>query len=73
MTREVRGMGYRLVRYLYRNVAVRKDTVVKLLDQLDTNDDGRLSLGEIAAALKALWKTAMGKTERKTKKLRTAD
>lgn len=73
MTREVRGMGYRLVRYLYRNVAVRKDTVVKLLDQLDTNDDGRLSLGEIAAALKALWKTAMGKTERKAKKLRTAD
>lgn len=66
-------MGYRFVRYLYRNVAVRKDTVVKLLDQLDTNDDGRLSLDEIAAALKALWKTAMGKTERKAKKLRTAD
>lgn len=66
-------MGYRIVRYLYRNVAVRKDTVVRLLDQLDTNDDGRLSLGEIAAALKALWKTAMGKTERKAKKLRTAD
>lgn len=66
-------MGYRLVRYLYRNVAVRKDTIVKLLDQLDTNEDGRLSLDEIAAALKALWKTAMGKTERKAKKLRTAD
>ncbi len=73
MTHEVRNMGYRLIRYLYRNVAVRKDTVVKLLDQLDVNEDGRVSLGEIAAALKALWKTAMGKTERKARKMRTVD
>ena len=73
MTHEVSVMGYRLVRYLYRNVAVRTDTIVKLLDQLDVNEDGRVSLGEIAAALKALWKTAMGKTERKTKKMRTVD
>ena len=66
-------MGYRLVRYLYRNVAVRKDTVDKLLDQLDTNDDGRVSLGEVAAALKELWKAAMGKTSKKKSKVRTVD
>lgn len=66
-------MAYRFLRFAYRNVAVKKDTLIRLIDKLDANDDGRVSLGEIAVALKELWKVAMGKVSRKQKKLRTAD
>lgn len=69
-------MAYRVVRYLFRNVAVRKDTLIRLLDALDANDDGRLSMSEVAAALKELWAVAMGKRTKESKKkskVRTAD
>ncbi len=66
-------MAYRFLRFAYRNVAVKKDTLIRLIDKLDANEDGRVSLGEIAVALKELWKVAMGKVSRKQKKLRTAD
>lgn len=66
-------MAYRFLRHAYRNVAVKKDTLIRLIDKLDTNEDGRVSLGEIAVALKELWKVAMGRTSRKAKKQRTVD
>lgn len=66
-------MAYRFLRFAYRNVAVKKDTLIRLIDRLDADQDGRVSLGEIAVALKELWKVAMGKVSRKQKKLRTAD
>lgn len=71
--REVRHMAYKFLKWSYRNVAVKKDTLVRLIDRLDTNDDGRVSLGEVAAALKELWKAAMGKTSKKKSKVRTVD
>lgn len=66
-------MSYRFLKWSYRNVAVKKDTLVRLIDKLDTNDDGRVSLGEVATALKELWKAAMGKTSKKKSKVRTVD
>lgn len=67
-------MAYRIIRWLYRNVAVKKDTLKKLIDSLDANEDGRVSLGEVAAAFKELWCAAMGKKgKKKQSKVRTAD
>lgn len=66
-------MAYRFLKWTYRNVAVKKDTLVRLIDKLDSNEDGRVSLGEVAAALKELWKAAMGKTKTKKSKVRTVD
>ncbi len=66
-------MGYRFLKWTYRNVAVKKDTLVRLIDKLDSNEDGRVSLGEVAAALKELWKAAMGKVPKKKSKVRTVD
>lgn len=63
----------RIIRYLYRNVAVKKQTVIKILDAVDADEDGRISLGELAAALKMLWRTAMGKIKTPKKKVRTVD
>ena len=66
-------MAYRFLKWTFRNVAVKKDTLVRLIDRLDSNEDGRVSLGEVAAALKELWKAAMGKTKTKKSKVRTVD
>lgn len=66
-------MSYRFLKWSYRNVAVKKDTLVRLIDKLDSNDDGRVSLGEVATALKELWNAAMGKTKTKKSKVRTVD
>ncbi len=67
-------MAYKVVKYLFRKVAVRKDTLYRLIDQLDANEDGRLELSEVAAAFKELWAVAMGKRGKSKKaKLRNAD
>lgn len=63
----------RIIRYLYRNVAVKKQTLIKIIDAVDTDEDGRISLGELAAALKMLWRSAMGKIKPAKKKIRTVD
>ena len=61
-------MAYRMLRHAFKNVEVSKDLILRLIDSMDTNDNGRLSLEEIVVALKLLWKQAMGKIKRpKTK------
>ena len=67
-------MTYKLVRYLFRNVAVSKDLLKRLLDQMDYDQDGRISLSEVAAALKSLWRQANGKAPKPKKaKVKTLD
>ena len=56
-------MGYRIIRYIFRNVSVSRDILHKLIDGIDTDDDGRISLAELAVAIKMLWKKAMGKVK----------
>ena len=56
-------MGYYFIRRAFRNVSVSKEILHKLIDNIDADQDGRLSLGEVAVALKMLWKKAMGKVK----------
>ena len=56
-------MAYRFIRRTFRNVEVSKDLIVRLIDSMDTDQNGRLSLEEIAVALKLLWCQAMGKVK----------
>ena len=56
-------MSYYFIRRAFRNVSVSKEILHKLIDSIDADQDGRLSLGEVAVALKMLWKKAMGKVK----------
>lgn len=69
---EGESVSDRLLRHAFRNVSVKRETICKLLDRIDANEDGRISLAEVVAALKALWRAAMGK-EKRSKRMRTAD
>jgi len=67
-------MAYRFLKYLFRNVAVSKDLLRRLIDSMDYDEDGRISLSEVAIALKVLWKKANGKVEKPKKvKVKTLD
>ena len=57
-------MAYRMLRHAFRNVEVSKDLIIRLIDSMDTDGNGRLSLEEIVIALKLLWNQAMGKVKR---------
>ena len=56
-------MAYYFIRHAFRNVSVSKEILHKLIDSIDADQDGRLSLGEVAVAMKMLWKKAMGKVK----------
>ena len=56
-------MAYYIIRRAFRNVSVSKEILHKLIDSIDADQDGRLSLAEVAVALKMLWKKAMGKVK----------
>lgn len=56
-------MNYYFLRRMFRNVSVSKEILHKLIDGIDTDGDGRISLAELAVALKMLWKKAMGKVK----------
>ncbi len=56
-------MGYYFLRRMFRNVSVSKEILHKLINSIDTDNDGRTSLAELAVALKMLWKKAMGKVK----------
>lgn len=56
-------MGYYFIRRAFRNVSVSKEILHKLIDSMDADDDGRLTLSEVVIALKMLWKKAMGKVK----------
>lgn len=56
-------MNYYFIRRAFRNVSVSKEILHKLIDSIDTDEDGRLSLSEVVVALKMLWKKAMGKVK----------
>lgn len=43
----------RFVQWLYKNVRVPKDGVVELLEKLDEDDDGYITVGEAIRAIKA--------------------
>ena len=56
-------MAYRILKRMFRNVQVSKDLIVRVIDSLDTDNNGRISLDEVAVALKLLWCQAMGKVK----------
>lgn len=64
-------MAYRILKFIFRKVDVSKDILVKLIDAMDADGNGRISLSEAAVAMKMLWKQAMGKV--KVPKRRTLD
>ena len=67
-------MAYTFLKRTFRNVAVSKDLLRKLIDAMDADDDGRISLAEVAVALKILWKRANGKIDKPKKaKVKTLD
>ena len=67
-------MAYTFLKRTFRNVAVSKDLLKRLIDSMDQDQDGRLSLAEVAVALKILWKKANGKLEKPKKvKVKTLD
>lgn len=49
---------------MFRNVQVSKDLIVRVIDSLDADNNGRISLDEVAVALKLLWCQAMGKVKK---------
>lgn len=70
----MRGMAYRIIKRIFRNVEVSKDLLHRMVDSMDFNDDGRVSLSEFVIALKILWRKAMGKEKAPKKpKVRTVD
>ena len=67
-------MAYTFLKRSFRNVAVSKDLLRRLIDAMDTDEDGRISLEEVAVALKVLWKKANGKLDKPKKvKVKTLD
>lgn len=42
-----------IVEWVYSNVRIPKDGLVKMLEDLDADDDGYISVGEIVRAIKA--------------------
>ena len=67
-------MAYTLLKRTFRNVAVSRDLLKRLIDSMDYDEDGRISLAEVAVALKVLWKKANGKVEKPKKvKVKTLD
>lgn len=49
------------VRRKLKNVSVSKELLVRYIDEIDSDGDGNVSLGEVGAALVFLWKKAKGK------------
>lgn len=67
-------MAYTFLKRSFRNVAVSKDLLKRLIDSMDYDQDGRISLSEVAVALKILWKRANGKIDKPKKaKVKTLD
>lgn len=62
-------MAYRVLKYIFRKVDVSKDILVKLIDSMDADGNGRISLSEAAIAMKMLWKQAMGKVKAPKRKV----
>ena len=67
-------MAYRFLKRSFRNVEVSRDLLHRLINSMDIDDNGRISLAEVAVALKVLWKKANGKPEKPKKvKVKTLD
>ena len=67
-------MAYVILKRMFRNVAVSRDLLKRLIDSMDYDEDGRISLAEVVVALKILWKKANGKIEKPKKvKVKTLD
>jgi len=43
-----------IIEWLYRNIRIPKDSVVAVLDGMDADKDGYISLGELVSAIKRL-------------------
>lgn len=71
---EVVKMAYKLIKYLFRNVDVSKELLHKLINSMDADGNGRISLEEVGIALKVLWKQANGKLDKpKKSRVKTLD
>ena len=71
---KVMRMAYTFLKRTFRNVAVSRDLLKRLIDSMDYDEDGRISLAEVAVALKVLWKKANGKLDKPKKvKVKTLD
>ena len=66
-------MKYRLLRHMFRNLEISKALLIRIIDSMDADDNGRISMAEVAVALKVLWKRAMGKIKEKPSKIKTVD
>ena len=69
-------MGYWYLRHAFRNVEVSKELLKRLIDELDADENGRISMEEVIVAFKILWNKAMGKMKEpkpKKSKIRTVD
>ena len=67
-------MAYTFLKRAFRNVEVSKDLLHRLINSMDYDDNGRISLSEVAVALKVLWKQATGKPVKpKKSKIKTLD
>ena len=52
------GIATRIAIYLYRDVGLSRAQLDAILDEMDTNLDGRISLAEVAAYLRVAWAEA---------------
>jgi len=62
-------MAYNLIKFIFRKVDVSKDILVKLIEGMDADGNGRISLSEAAIAMKMMWKQAMGKVKAPKRKV----
>lgn len=58
-------MGNFWLKHALRGVSIKKETLVKYIDSLDTDENGIIDLVEVGLALKFLWKKAKGKIKEK--------
>ena len=52
------GVASRIAVYLYREVGMSRSQLDAILDEMDTDLDGKISLAELAAYLRVAWAEA---------------
>lgn len=52
------SMATRLVQHFYRDVGLSKTQLSAIIDEMDTDLDGKVSLAEVAAYLRVAWAEA---------------
>ena len=52
MREAVKMAKYRMIRHIYRNVAISKDLMHRMIDAIDADDDGRITVEDARLALR---------------------